>query len=164
MRPSQLPRFISSRDFQNGPYRPGNQGKPNRKPSRSNRPNHPAPTSQNRSSRGNKPIKIRFFRIYDVSSRRTKTVHGAKFNVKLSSYKNGFTLGLDVTGSNISKVVFGYAGKWRTEKKVPYIINGDDAGRLQRLRCRKGQTIHIKCTVYANNGKKVEKTFQMKCV
>lgn len=158
MRPSQLPRFINSRDFQGRSPKPGNTAQPNR------RPNRPAPTGQKKPNRGNKPIKIRFLKVYDVSSKRSRRAGGNRFNVKLSSYKKGFTLGLEVSGSNISKVVFNYAGKWRTEKKIPYIVNGDDNGRLKGLGCRKGQTIRIKCAVFSRDGKRVEKTFQMKCI
>lgn len=101
--------------------------------------------------------------IYSVLNGRSHAV-GYRFNLRASAYPNGFTLGLRVSG-RVTRVTFSVGQAWKhTEHEAPYIMNGNDGGRLFKLDfCRKPQTVIIDVTVSGIRSDK-DYRFEMRCL
>lgn len=154
MTPRNLPRFISSRDL-------GSQQQIYSIDQNNQRP-QPNAETLNKPNTGRGSFRIEGLQIFDLVNNRIKVAKSTRVRVRTSKYKRGFTLGLKVSGS-VEYVKFDMPGLSHTEYKTPYVVNGDNDGKLVALRCRKNQNLRLTATVYGS-GREEKKSYSVKCI
>lgn len=144
-RPRDLPRSISSRDL-------GSEGT-----------SQTRPTGVGKGARGGRSaFRVGGLIVYSVKTMRGRDTGKKSIRVNTKRYSRGFTLGLSVSGP-VEKVTFRGRGIRRTERKAPFIVNGNSNGRLSSLKCRRNQVMRFTATVYGL-GRQEEHKFSVKCI
>lgn len=154
MKPRGLPRFIRSRDL-------GNSG-----PQENREPESSHTNSNGGNARGARGSRNRFqvsgIQVYDLRTNRVKFNAKGNFKVKLSAFRKGFAVGLQVSG-NVSKVIFRIRGHTHEEKVAPYIVNGNHGRKMERFRCRRRQKVRFTASVYGSDGSMKDYKYTVTC-
>lgn len=140
MRPKNLPQAIHAKDLQPQVSYVDNFGQPESNPVQEE-------STSVITSEKKMPFKIEGLQVFDLRTKKVRVSKKRKLKIRLSGYRRGFTLGLQVSGA-VQKVRFDMKGYDHTEYVEPYIINGNVGGDLEPLRCRKGKKMRLTCTVF----------------
>lgn len=153
MTPRNLPRFISSSDL-------GTQEQVNSIDQNNAQSPQRAPRKGRRGTRGS--IKIKGIQVYNMKDGRAKGTRGNRIKVKTSRYRNGFTLGVQVSG-DVEYVRFDMPGYSHNEYEPPYIVNGNTDGRLAALNCRRRQKLRLTVTAFGS-GQEEKQSYTVNCI
>lgn len=155
LRPKNLPSSINSRDLGSQELS-GSGGIDNG--------GQPEKDDLSPGKRGSRlPFRIEGLQVFDLRTNQVKTTSNRKVRIRLSGYKEGFTLGLQVSG-NVDKVRFDMPGYDHTERMFPFIVNGNVDGELDPLQCRKGKVLTISCTVFGPGDATEKVEYKVKCI